>query len=514
MDWLCIIRIPQANDRETTALSRQTGWTVSGAFCIAVGLLNNVLHKHKYIKGQTSYLRFSRTIPPYKIVLNVCFIPIIFPTASLPTQTGKNFFFLSSPSASTPPSPCRLRTNHVCQHSYCPQQISMFSRLLVIVLVYSIVQTTLAMNFLRVTSSADEILVDISDKEPRRRTVNRVVLKQEDVFKALHKQEHGPQLIERLNLITEKNANSPAYSFIVADKHFNYASTWAGMGHMGSYESITPELASVLHNTIKKVLAQKEKERKIQLAKEKEELRRLEIAKKEPEKQEKRLAFLRITTKEDTIVLDSSDKEPRPSTVNQVILTQEEVFSVLQKETHGPEAIQLLNHVNKKNANQMSPAYIVADKEFKNPETWSGMGRLATYEPVTPELAQVLRDAVKKVLVQKETEKKAKLAQEEDKLRELELAQKEEEELAKQSPAGSHENPTDAPAAKSGLFSTWWAKLFGPKTSKPSHSTEQGQQKPGFFAALWAKLFGRKTNKPSSSASAIEPENQSPLAHS
>ncbi|EHS63837.1 uncharacterized protein PGTG_21876 [Puccinia graminis f. sp. tritici CRL 75-36-700-3] len=433
MDWLCIIRIPQANDRETTALSRQTGWTVS----VPVVLLNNILHKH--IK------------------------------------------------------------------------ISMFSRLLVIVLVYSIVQTTLAMNFLRVTSSADEILVDISDKEPRRRTVNRVVLKQEDVFKALHKQEHGPELIERLNLITEKNANSPAYSFIVADKHFNYASTWAGMGHMGSYESITPELASVLHNTIKKVLAQKEKERKIQLAKEKEELRRLEIAKKEPEKQEKRLAFLRITTKEDTIVLDSSDKEPRPSTVNQVILTQEEVFSVLQKETHGPEAIQLLNHVNKKNANQMSPAYIVADKEFKSPETWSGMGRLATYEPVTPELAQVLRDAVKKVLVQKETEKKAKLAQEEDKLRELELAQKEEEELAKRSAAGSHENPTDAPA---GLFSTWWAKLFGPKTSKPSQSTEQGQKKPGFFAALWAKLFGRKTNKPSSSASAIEPENQSPLAHS
>ncbi|KAA1075081.1 hypothetical protein PGT21_028416 [Puccinia graminis f. sp. tritici] len=376
MDWLCIIRIPQANDRETTALSRQTGWTVS----VPVVLLNNILHKH--IK------------------------------------------------------------------------ISMLSRFLVIVLVYSIVQTTLAMNFLRVTSSADEILVDISDKEPHRRTVTRVVLKQEDVFPALHKQEHGPELIERLNLITEKNANSPAYSFIVADKHFNSASTWAGMGHMGSYEMITPELASVLHKTIKKVLAQKEKERQIQLAKEKEALRRLEIAKKEVEKQEKRLAFLRITNKEDMIVIHSSEQEPHPSTINQVVLTQEEVFSVLQKETHGPEAIQLLNHVNKKNAHQLSPAYIVADKEFKNPDTWSGMGRLATYEPVTPELAQVLRDAVKKVLVQKETEKKAKLAQEEDKLRELELAQKEGE--------GSQEKPSDSPA---GLFSTWWAKLFGPKTT-------------------------------------------------
>jgi Fe-S cluster assembly scaffold protein SufB len=320
----------------------------------------------------------------------------------------------------------------------------MLSRLLIIVLACSIVQTALAMKFLRVTSKEDMIVLDMSDKVPRPSTVKRVVLDQDDVFSALHKEEHGPELVKLFNRITDKNAKSVTHTYIVADKDAKSPETWSGMGSMGTYESVSPELAQVLHSTIKKVSAKKEKQKKIRLAIEQKELRL----------QEKRLAFLRITSKDDYIILDSTDKEPRPSTVNRVVLNQEEVFSVLQKEKHGPEAIQILNYITDKNARQLSPSFIVADKKFQSAETWTGMGRLGTYEMVTPEFAKVLHDAVKKVIVQKETEKKFKLAKEEEKLRQLELARKEEEEIEKRSAAGFQESPADIPAGKPPLTQT------------------------------------------------------------
>ncbi|KAA1122483.1 hypothetical protein PGTUg99_037681 [Puccinia graminis f. sp. tritici] len=158
----------------------------------------------------------------------------------------------------------------------------MCSRFLHIALVCLIVQRTLGMNFLRLTPENDSIRLDFSAIEPRHGTVISRDLEPKELYSALQKVECGPQAAKLLMNTAQQNANQETLSYIVADKTYQHTNAWTSLDRVeATYTPIDSELAEVLHQAIKNILAK---------AEETEEGKQKQLANEEEAEKEKRLA--------------------------------------------------------------------------------------------------------------------------------------------------------------------------------------------------------------------------------
>ncbi|KAA1108964.1 hypothetical protein PGT21_029874 [Puccinia graminis f. sp. tritici] len=158
----------------------------------------------------------------------------------------------------------------------------MCSRFLHIALVCLIVQRTLGINFLRLTPENHSIRLDFSAMEPRHGTVISRDLEPKELYSALQKVECGPQAAKLLMNTSQQNANQETRSDIVADKTYQHTNAWTSLDRVeATYTPIDSELAEVLHQAIKNILAK---------AEETEEGKQKQLANEEEAEKEKRLA--------------------------------------------------------------------------------------------------------------------------------------------------------------------------------------------------------------------------------
>ncbi|KAA1120803.1 hypothetical protein PGTUg99_019350 [Puccinia graminis f. sp. tritici] len=145
--------------------------------------------------------------------------------------------------------------------------------------------------------------------EPRHGTIISRDLEPKELYSALQKVECGPQAAKLLMNTAQQNANQETRSYIVADKTYQHPNAWASLDRAeATYTPIDLEVAEVLHQAIKNILAK---------AEEKEEGNQKQLANGEEAEKENRLAP-GVQANPDALAPGSvADELPSPAPVNQ-----------------------------------------------------------------------------------------------------------------------------------------------------------------------------------------------------